>query len=258
MRVRQRPFKRARFGGFAKRRFRRRRNVYSYIGETNKPYSYGFKGRRKLGGRKYRSTLYRITQFKSHWRSSFSNVSAATTGSAGVVQSNHYFLRAINVNFWNAAGGAREKDPGVAVPPFNGDIVIRGGYVRLQVSPVLDTDPVRVRVWCLWSKAPYLAPTLASFAGVNDTEFDPTMVPDFNKYARVLYTREVVMRTGDNSFQLVHKLRPQKIDQNTWLADEQPTIYWWISLCKAANTAATIQTLDIMRSFNLSFSADAV
>lgn len=276
-----RPFKRSRFGrgsrgrGFFRKRRRAIRN-FANTAQWGKPSGQAQFRTRKLNKRRWRAILWRDTQSQPHYRSfahlALSLVAGLTTGFGnGIV----YLRPAITVEdqpyhtlpFWTTGGGAQPIDTGVPVPLFSGDVVQRGGMCRIVITNPDSAVPVRVKVFGVWAReVPKLQVYANTHATVFSQEFDPSIVPDFHEFGSVMFRREVLLLPGAQPFEVTHRLKPQKHDQNVFMGNTSLIVnsnpagnqLWWCFQMVPQTSNAAVDNLSVLISFNLSFSADAV
>ena len=217
-----------------------------------------------MGVRQWRRIIFRDTEAKPHYRSvsSTSETSRSTPVSTDLSTTftRPALLSDIASPFWTPAGGLQDKDFGEAGPVFRDDKVIRGGYAKITISNRTDTEALHVKVFAVWAS---INPDQTRMALVNSTiqarEWDPSMFPDFQKLGKVLYSRECILRPGDNPFDVTHRLKPQKLDDDVFLNNRGSQLIWMVKVVKMTSTDViqVQQNLLVTYSFNLSFSADA-
>lgn len=254
--------KRRRFGrtSFRRRRGFRRGGIAS-TGQWGRPFAVNFR-RRRMPVRRWRRIIFRDTEAKAHYRSTFAfnDPTFATPNNMTVAQTwFRTMLQAETVNFWTVAGGLVDKDFGEAPPAFRDDKIIRGGYARISISSNTDAEALMVKVWAVWlTSNPNLTRLALVTSNANAIDWEPSMFPDFQRIAKVLYNRQAILRAGDNPFTVVHRLKPQKIDDDVY-AGLGSQLGWIVSVSKLTVTQAVpvAQQLNVVYSYNLSFSADA-
>lgn len=246
--------KRPRFGRTRSRRFSR---GYGSTAQWGKPFNNGFRSR-KLRGRAWRGQLWRETQTKTHYRSVAGQTSAGVT--AGTVILKSMGLTRLMDNavgpFYTVAGGATPVDAGVAVGTIRGDVILRGGISRLTlVNQDLD-DAVRAEVWVVQSTEQPIS--LAAYLSPNTvpTDWDPSCIPDFQRFGRILYKREVLLLPQAQPFVVNWRHRPRKIDQAAYVAGKD--IYWLTAIGKVSDTLglSTPAAVRETATFNVSWTAD--
>lgn len=244
--------------------------MFASTGQWGKPFSIPYRTRR-ISKRRFRRMLWRDTIAKAHYRSlqafSFSHdtptgvelMKIATRRALDPSQSNS---SPPGVDFWTLEGGLQQLDANVVPPNFTDDIILRGGISRVVACNINDTNPVKVRIWAIWAKS---NPNSAKIINQNvSTEWDPSLVPDFQKFGRVLYEREAILLPGGNPLVLVHRFKPQKIDQAVFkgelgVGSSVPggsQLYWMIGVANYSAEAASA-AVHVCVSYNLSFSGDA-
>lgn len=241
----------------------RGRRTSTITGQSGFAKSFGYRGRR-VRPRTWKRMLWRDTLQMSHYRSAFDTANALAAPLAVTSNSLPYLIPALpNVGFWTAAGGAQQIDAGVGPPNFLGDVTIRGGMIRLALTNESVTEAVRVRCWLLRSnKNPDLgripiAPTTVS------TMFDPSIVPDFDEFGRIVMMREMTLLPVSNPMEIFYRLPIQKVDQAEYL-QTSPTIaggsqfYWYVLVSRMSLISNLIApVIRAVSSHNLSFAADA-
>jgi len=241
---------------------RRRRNV---SGRTTTSRASGatsigtFKGR-KTTLRQYRNILWRDSMMKTHWRSVFDAATNITTPN-NLTSGTLAVINALPI-FYTTGGGAVSADSGVAVPTFNGDIILRGGIARIAIANrvaegVQPTDNVRVTVYACWTTA---TPSIIFPAAV-PTMWDPSLLPDFEKFGKVLWKREALLKADGEAVQIYFKFKVQKIDQAVFTQGSirGQTLVWVLHVSQTSNseTTAIAEIVDVVTSHNLSFTGDA-
>lgn len=160
-------------------------------------------------------------------------------------------------------------DAGVVVPPFSGDIVIRGGMSKCSVSNASD-DAIKVKIWAVWADN---GPPPGSQAALDSItvplEWDPSILAEFSTFGKVLWSKEAILNPtatlAGNPFVLFHKTKPKKIDEFIWnglstgaIATSTPggdQLYWFIGVSRY--TGAGIENVQVTVSWSMSFAADA-
>lgn len=245
------------------RRARRTRRFSGTTSRANAPTSIGRFRTRRISRKTFRRRLWNSTIDKSHYRS----VRAVTT-SVGSPNNLVDATLAIIVPgtdganpFWTVGGGALPEDTGVAVPTFNGDITLRGGISRIsianRVSPTdaVPTDCCRVTVFTVWNNVDipgFVFPTTVPIS------WDPSVFPDFQRNGRVISKKEAILEPGGQAMELFWRHRVQRIDQNVF-NNNGGRLAYFVLVSQLTNTEAigTPENVDIVTSWNLSFSADA-
>lgn len=248
-----------------KRRFTRRRrttrNGRTTTSRASAATSVGTFRTRRTPARRWRRMLWNDTIAKQHYRSMDDIATPANTPNT-IIDANFFQVAGLPNSFWTPGGGAQAADPGVLVPTFSGDITLRGGIARIalanRVNPAdtAPSDPVRCTVYAIWSNS-----NTASFTfPVNPVPimWDPSAIPDFHRYGRVLFRRETILKGDGEALQCYFKFKPQKIDQAIFNLGGSKLV-WFIVLSQMTNTEATAvaENVDIVTSHSISFSADA-
>lgn len=211
--------------------------------------------------RAWRKILWRDTQAQNHFRSTGA-ASIAVTPPLSVIDKTMFNSFAVGNNigqFWQTNGGLLPVDATTPLATFSGDKIIRGGRIKFDITNLSEVDTVKVQVWLLYTIAdpaggvisPYMSPATVS------REFDPTMIPDFKRYARVVLGRETILLPGARPWSVEHRLRPQKIDTNTWTsAGHRHT--WMYAISSYSERDSVLNTVQVITSFSLSFAGDVV
>jgi len=236
-----------------KRRMRRGgKAIADYTSLNTKGTIIGFRGR-KTSRRAFKKHLWYLTLFKPHYRSIF------TVGSDISMPTNDVAVTIFGLNmyklttdpFWVVAGGLLAIDTGITPPLFSGDIILRGGVYTVTFANLSSND-IKLRLWVTKSvpdPAFTLVPSSASLS------WDPSCSPDFNSQVGKVYDNRTVTIEGGNSYSFSKRFNVQKIDQVTYtLEGNSPIIY--AAACNMGNSTAN--TLRVVKSYNLSFSADSI
>lgn len=251
---------RVRFSRARRSRFSRRATTIT--GQSGVGKSFGYRSRR-IRPRKWKRILWRDTLANSHYRSTFditNSLAAPLATTAGAIP---YLIQALPpVGFWTVGGGVQQLDVGVGPPAFTGDLVIRGGMIRLGLANESTVEAVRARVWLLKSnKNPDFSkvvvnPTLVS------SMWDPSLSPDFDEFGRVVLMREMTLLPVSNPLEIFYRLPVQKIDQAEYL-QTSPTIiggsqyYWYVVVSRMTLVNNLVApALRAVSSHSLSFSGD--
>lgn len=228
-----------------------------------------------MGPRTWRRVIFRDTQAKAHYRSLGSGNQLVVTPALGTPNvSGVYMFPAMQIinaalSPFHAAGSVfwqrpqvQELDYLVTPPDFAGDVVLRGGICRLLVGAYPDNVSIRVKAYAVWTKD---TPDITLYSAYNNTsrqvEFDPSLIPDFTtKFGKILYSKQAMVPVGEQ-FEIVHRLKPQKIDQNVYVgsaAEPAGNQLWWLLIVAPLDSNALANNLTVVNSYNVSFSADAV
>jgi len=256
---------------FRRRAFRRRRTGYASSSRWGRPYDVGFR-KRRMRPRTWRRLIFRDTEAKQHYRSAGSGNKPTVAPALGTPQVGAFWLipalqtgvifapfHAAGQLFWQTGGGAQDPDFGQAVPPFIGDIVLRGGIARLTVHNT-ENVVMRVKVYAIWA---HERPSNLLYTTLNNTngpvEYDPSISPDFaTTFGKILYKKEVIVPTQE-SYEIVHRFKPQKIDQERFAGEAgvpAGSQLWWGVTVIPLDTNGIAATVQIVNSWNLSFTGD--
>lgn len=259
-RIRHVGFKRKRQGlgvrAFKRRRVirgvRRRSTAFSSVrGNTS---SFFFR-RRRFNARKFRRTIFRNSQYSTHYRS-IGSVSGSQSTPVGSSTVNTGFLGALDNGagaFWTSAGGLQPVDTGIAVPLFKGDITVRGGVIGFRVYND-GAYPMQVKLWLVMTKDTWVTNSgNYSLTGV-PLSWDPSVVPDFRRDLSFIKSWEFNIHQLDmNSIEF--RIRPMKVDENRWSSDVA-RLYWLFTI--GDGDVAGQDNARIVSYFNISLSADAI
>jgi len=245
--------KRRRFTGrFTGRRRRFGRRVQTLSGQLGSIRSQGFRSRR-LSRRAWRNNLWRSTLAEPHWRTDF--VQAATIPVPAAVEAcSVVTVQALGNDFWTVGGGALPLDLAVPVPEFVGNITLRGGVSTISFSNPnnADTaDAVKVRLWMIWTAK---EPVLGILPSTANAGFDPSLVPDFERFGRIIGSREFWLLPGNKPMEVKYRYRPHKIDQVIHNNDGQQ-LYWMFTV---SGHQVGAESIVLKAYYNASFSADAI
>lgn len=173
-------------------------------------------------------------------------------------------FHSVNASFWEP-GQVQDIDFAVTAPLFKGDITLRGGIARLMVGAYPENVGLRVRVWAVWANP---NPDLDLYNAVNNTnrslEWEPSLIPDFTtKFGKIMYSKQAMVPLGEN-FEIIHRFKPQKIDQKVFRGQPGPLIeaagnqLWWMVSLAPLDSNGISGLVTTVNSYNLSFSADAI
>lgn len=215
--------------------------------------------RKKTSLRSYRNNLLRTTQFLPHYRSVGAEVTPFVV-STPLAGSNSATVAAISAlsgstPFWLSTGGAQPVDNAGTVPIFSpSSIVIRGGKVKLTCTNRSTDETLRVRVWVVFAKANQTQVTIPTTVPIG---WDPTMIPDFVQAYKMLFGREVLLLPGARPMEVEAKLKPQKIDFDTFLNEANGKLVWIVSVSETDDSDGSASLLGVTAHHSLSFSGDA-
>lgn len=210
---------------------------------------------RRVGNRRWRGILWRDTQAKQHYRS----VNVATHGVVvgGSTSTDLNVDKAVQDNFWLAAGGAKSIDDSLAASDalFKGDITIRGGQIAYKYHNGTGS-PLSLKLWLVFTVRQIdddftLPPTF----GWGD---DLTIIPEFRRqFGKVVKGWDVKLEDGE-TWSVKWRLRPQKVDQGTWnTADGRGSQFNWIyAVYSDDGSSPSTSDSHVLVNHNLSFSGD--
>lgn len=248
----RRAFKKRRYTKRRPYRNRARRSI-AFSTQAGSAGTLGFRSKR-LSRRSWNKKLWDSTLQKAHFRSNGSlggavtSIAAQATVAIGTAQAVDNGVGP----FWTAAGGAVVLDQGVAVPTFNGDIIIRGGMVGIKFYNESTTIPVQIKLWLIKS-AP--RPTIANVPASAPFGWEPTLVSEFKKdVGTIIFSKEFQLEPVAE-MTVERRLFIMKVDQEAWSADQQRLIWLFTA---GDPVAVSTNTTRITTYFNLSFAGDAV
>jgi len=252
--------KRRKFSG---RRSGRGRLTFS--GQSGAVSGAGFR-RNRIRSRTLRKFLWRDTIYKNHFRSAVDRSDTQPTpppGAGTFDTARFHFVSMLpdgaGAPFWTAAGGARSSDTGVAVPPFNGDIVIRGGMARFTIVNNANVDAIRIRLFVVRSIAnPNFTLLPAANSIIGPTSWDPSLLAEFSKFGRVLRSYEFLLLPGQRPVTVKFPLKTRKVDQNIHTSDRGQRFWWFFHTSNVSEIDANQNTVTFHTSHNLSFVGDAI
>lgn len=243
-------------GKFKRRRTTRRRFSKKSSSLTSKAgygSQFGYRSK-KVSRKRWKNMIWNATLQKTHYRSLLS-VTAGFLTPANSAQVQIHTVGALPVNsgapFWGVAGGAQPESTGIAVPNFDGKVVLRGGMVGIRlVNQVIDSSPVQASVFLI--------------SPVNDAVFinnvsrdygwDPSIEPDFIRtVGKIIYRRSFLIENS-NVVETRYRVGIKTFDPGQF-TDQLNQLRWMVVIGNAENAVAV--TVTTTRFHNLSFSADA-
>ncbi|QDJ95226.1 capsid protein [Capybara virus 10_cap1_55] len=252
------------FGTRRRRHVRKSKTSGSFLSNQTRPQSSNRYKARRPNRRTMIRSLYRSSQFHQHWRSigtSFSG-SAPTTG-ATIGQAVWYAFPSIP-SFWTT--GVQPIDIGSTIPSFGHDVFLRGGMLKLNLSydtiepstVFTNKNTVKASIFGIWAKAYPNISLLPVNGTVVNTDFDPTLLPDFQGFGKVMFRKDIYLDdTSNMTGEITFRLHAQRIDQAVYVAGG--TKLWWVFIIGPTNTpnAATPQpSLNYFMTYNVSFVGD--
>lgn len=249
--------KRRRTGNRKSRFFKRSaRRVTSITGQASRGTSFGFRPRR-LNIRKFKNHLWNDTIYKTHFRSAFDQQFVATTATV-TNQALGYLIRGTTPNFWVNTGGAYPSNIGGAIPTFDSDIIIRGGFLRIALVNESQVETCRVRVFLMKSnKFPNNSVITSATMSNIPTTWDPSVFAGFREFGKVILMREMILPPVGNPFEVFFKLPVQKLDQDDYVTNAGNTYYWIACVSKMTAISALTAPIRVTYSHNLTFVGDA-
>jgi len=220
---------------------------------------------RRMSKKAWRSSLYRQTQTKVHYRSIFTSDTFTITSPLGMSTQKFTAVQCLinpltSAAFWTVGGGAISTDTGIGVPDFDtSSIILRGGMLKL--SATMDQTAVnvcRVRIWLVWSKQRPLGAQLTTLTGSNwPIMYRPNDQPDFQQlFGRIMIYREAMLEPNQG-VEVNYRMRPMKPDETVFsLGGNVP--YWLVSLSQMNDQNAATETVACVASHSLSFAGDPI
>lgn len=253
------------FGNKRRRRFTARRRVGRRrpgsrfnSAQDGRPISVGFRSK-KLRPRAYRSALWRDTLFKAHYRSILDRVS--TVAMPADTRSSIFGISPVHgdVAFWTTAGGLQPINTGGIIPDFSDDITVRGGFGSITFTNLNTIDSIRVKLYLVKTTSnPDLAtlPADQSTIALSASLIDPTVIPDFQLFGKVLKSFDLLLLPGQRPATFFQRMPIQKLDQIIFQTNGGNR-YWWLYFSSQTSNVDSINnTLRVQFGHNLSFSAD--
>jgi len=241
-----------------RRTVRRGRKTNAFTSQSGSGGGLRFKSK-KTSRRAYKKHLWNSTLYKDHYRSTFAASSTITTNTNTndlVVIPLSSYMNGVTP-FYLAGGGAISPDATVPLPPFNGDVTVRGGLIGIRMANTLDTvaanqGTVQVSVILIKTSKAFV---VGSVSGTVNTGWDPTLVQDFDtRVGRILYRKNFLLRDADTAV-AEYRLPVHKVDQG----DQVAILNTYLWLVMAGNVdSSTAKSVNVTRYWNMSFAADAI
>lgn len=219
---------------------------------------------RKLRKRAWRRKLWNDTLASQHYRSSGVNPVTITTSTAqgdGLVTALFpTFIGAVGpaTAFWTVAGGLQPTDAGAAAVTFDEtDLVIRGGRVGITITcPDTITEEIGITIYVvqMYNDPDFtIQPTIVTYGSMIDS------APDVNRRLfKVLYNKSAILSNVYSSFSLEHRLRVQKVDQETHGTRFGNQIAFYVTATPLQSSPAVGFDLPALVYHDLSFTGDSV
>lgn len=262
---RRRPVRsRRRYGMKRFGRRRVRRDYFQATSDINRG-GFNFLRKKRLPYKVWAKRMFKSSDVQQKYRS---NNSIPGSASAAVTpQQQNIYISAIvpdsggGNRFWQVAGGLVTNNDTPTTTDFGGgDLFIRGGVCRICFNNN-GNENVKVTTWRLKTTVNGGLPTtpFVTSQGWDPSLPDPALLStDPNRDVYKLYkfwgAREVMLKPGE-SFERAEKIRAQKVDQDQWI-NLRSRDFWCIAVENIENITAT--TLNIVQSWNLSFTGDRV
>lgn len=259
-----RVYKRRRTGRIMKRRrFARRTRTKTWTSQSATGNQFQYKSR-KISKSRWRNKLWNDTLASQHFRSNgngTTNIESSTTQGQGAVSlqlPTFIGTPGPTTAFWTAAGGLEITDEGGTAVTFDEtDLVIRGGRIGITLTcpdTITEELAVTIAVVSIVQNPDYqLLPTLIPYGSMMDGG------PDFTRrLGRILYSKSAIMSNAYSSFTLEHRLRVQKIDQETWGTVLGGQIGFIVTVTPMQSNPATPYELPAVVYHDLSFTGDTV
>jgi hypothetical protein len=216
-----------------------------------------FRGRR-IKPHAWKRSLFSHTRHLNHWRSN--SAQAFTTSTGGTVGVGNIVVHTplvpiAGMPFWTIGGGAVSTDTGVAVPLFDGDIILRGGKIGITlVKDVTSTDVIQVQVW-VFRLIPN--PELGLIPSNSPLGWDPSLTADISRaFGKVIGYKTTTMTVTGEDFTMEYRLGVQKMDQHIVATDTGSQPLFFIKCTNlTSNTDVNVHGLIY---HNVSFTGDAI
>lgn len=241
-----------------KRTTRRGRRSANFTSQSGKGGGITYKGKR-TSRRAYKNALWNGSMLSTKYRS---NLAANTTFNtpASIVSmsvSAVPALRFSGLSFWTTAGGTTAPDAANVVPPFTGNILLRGGKIGLRLTNVYDTvdaqrNTIQGTVYLIWTSKQF---TFGALPGVVPIGWDSSHQPDFNtNIGRIVYKKEFLLRDADVA-NVEYRLKIRRIDWTDY-SNERGQLVW---LVLGGNVDSPVaHAIQYATYYNVSFTGDAV
>jgi len=238
-----------------RRRNRRRAKTSSFTSQSGVANSFGFRSKR-LSTKRYRNMLWNssILRTKIRTNSAFTQSQASAANSAQYTVGIYDAFGNTASPFWTASGGAVAPDFGVAIPTFNGNIVVRGGVLGIRVTnQSADTQPQEVRITLIRTgdRQGVAPPAIAN----QTVGFDITQLSDFKQFYGTPLVNKTVLLNNDNVAEVKFRLKVHSVDQFQY-SQLTKRFYWVVAVGSTGSAAASSAT--ITQYWNASFVGDAV
>lgn len=198
---------------------------------------------------------------ESHFRSTQS-ASIIAPAQLTVRLKNMFLQRALDLGlglFWTPSGGFIPKDGLTPFAVFHGDKTIRGGRIFADFTNVGLRDSLKVQVYLIWAapeaEPAVLTPFLAPLAITR--EFDPSHIPDFKRFGRIVMSRETILMAGAAPWHVEYRLKPQKLDSNVYGAGGSQ-LYWMYTVGSYIEADSVVNSVQAIFSYSLSFTGDVI
>jgi len=215
---------------------------------------------RKTSRRAYKKHLWNSTQYLEHYRSIGSTGTSINT-QASVETMTLLIVEALQNStatpFWTTTGGALAPDATHTLPSFRGDITLRGGKIGMRITNRIDTTVgftntihgtiMLIRTTKNFDGTKVFSPQLVGW--------DPSLIADFDTYVgKVIYRKNFLLRDAESAM-VEYRLPCRKFDQDDFT--QTYNSYVWFIMAGSVDTIVPTP-LQVLRTFNVSFSADAV
>lgn len=254
------------FGNKRRRRFsakrgvrRRGRRTCTYTSaQDGRPRAVGFRNK-KISRSSWKSALWRDTRFKTHYRSILDRVS--TVAMPTDTRSAVFAFSPVHgdLAFWSVNGGLQPINVGENIPEFRDDLTIRGGMGSITFTNLDNADPVRVKLYLVWTIASpdfSVIPADQSVITLSAQSIDPTVLPDFEKVGKVLRGYDILLLPGQRPVTFWQRMPVQKLDQAVFQTSGGKRYWWFYFASQVSNIDSVNNTLRVQFGHNLSFCGD--
>jgi len=205
---------------------------------------------KKISRRRWRKSLWDTTRHETHWRSIFSGTFQNATPNV-INTAIQITVGAITGSFWTVGEGLQPQDATEAAPFFAGDLVLRGGMSKMTMSNNTSLDSIKVKVWTVWTTE---RPDFAILPTPVPPEWDPSIVPEFERFGKPVGMREFFLLPGNRPVEITYRYKPRKIDKDIHAIGGHQL--FWIITAYSSSPNDTGDNFTLQVTQNVSFSGD--
>lgn len=223
---------------------------------------------KKTSRRKYKNKIWNDGMLKAHYRSCLSTGSVIATPNniTGVTVGIFPALpNTAGAAFYTSTGGLRAIDVGVAASTAGREVAIRGGLIRITIAnPTPDnvaggSESIRAKVWLVFANS---NPDFGVIPIADSSQlWDPSVQADFNKFGKIVLSREMDLPPNNSAMDIQHRLKVQLVDRGIFETPVQGKQLFWIvavGQLTATEGIATAESLTVVTSHNLTLTMDQV